>query len=96
MDAAMERGCRRLPTVEQFLRQVRSLGGAWRAHYTPKLKNRTALLRKLKAMSGRNQSQPVGRAVKLINPVLRSWAGWLPHAKYASWGCLGLTRGDRR
>jgi hypothetical protein len=24
------------------------------------------------------------------------FAGWLPHAKYASWGCLGLTRGDRR
>jgi len=24
------------------------------------------------------------------------FAGWLSHAKYASWGCLGLTRGDRR
>jgi hypothetical protein len=52
-------------------RQVRSLRGVWRAHYTPKLKKRTALLRKVKDMFGRNQSQPVGRVVKLINPVLR-------------------------
>ena len=29
-------------------RRVRSLRGVWRAHYTPKLKKRTALLRKLK------------------------------------------------
>ena len=33
-------------------RQVRSFRGAWRAHYTPKLKKRTALLRKLKDMFG--------------------------------------------
>ena len=57
-------------------RQVRSLRGAWRAHYTPKLKKRTALLRKLKDMFGRNQSQPVGRVVKLINPVLRGWVNY--------------------
>ena len=57
-------------------RQVRSLRGAWRAHYTPKLEKRTALLRKLKDMFGRNQSQPVGRVVKLINPVLRGWVNY--------------------
>ena len=57
-------------------RQVRSLRGAWRAHYTPKLKKRTALLRKLKDMFRRNQSQPVGRVVKLINPVLRGWVNY--------------------
>src|ERR1700757_1966306 len=57
-------------------RQVRSLRGAWRAHYTPKLKKRTALLRKLKDVFGRNQSQPVGRVVKLINPVLRGWVNY--------------------
>src|SRR5271166_3290599 len=49
-------------------RQVRSLRGAWRVHYTPKLKKRTALLRKLKDMFGRNQSQPVGRVVKVDQP----------------------------
>ena len=57
-------------------RQVRSLRGAWRAHYTPKLKKRTALLRKLKDMFRRHQSQPVGRVVKLINPVLRGWVNY--------------------
>jgi RNA-directed DNA polymerase len=45
----------------------------WRAHYTPKLKKRTALLRKLKEVFRRYQSQPVDRVVKLINPVLRGW-----------------------
>ena len=57
-------------------RQVRSLRGAWRAHYTPKLKKRTALLRKLKDMFRRHQSQPVGRVVQLINPVLRGWVNY--------------------
>src|SRR4029077_1639911 len=52
-------------------RRVRSLRGVWRAHYTPKLKKRTALLRKLKDVFRRHQSQPVDRVVKLINPVLR-------------------------
>ena len=54
-------------------RRVRSLRGVWRAHYTPKLKKRTALLRKLKDVFRRHQSQPVDRVVKLINPVLRGW-----------------------
>jgi RNA-directed DNA polymerase len=45
----------------------------WRAHYTPLLKKRTALLRKLKEVFRRYQSQPVDRVVELINPVLRGW-----------------------
>ncbi|MFJ1259370.1 group II intron reverse transcriptase/maturase [Cupriavidus sp. CuC1] len=58
---------RRLRSVE---RQV------WRAHYTPKLKKRTALLRKLKEVFRRYQSQPVDRVVQLINPVLRGWVNY--------------------
>jgi RNA-directed DNA polymerase len=55
-------------------RQLRSFRTrAWRAHYTPKLKKRTALLRKLKEIFRRYQSQPVDRVVQLINPVLRGW-----------------------
>jgi RNA-directed DNA polymerase len=48
----------------------------WRAHYTPKLKTRTALLRKLKEVFRRHQSQPVDRVVQLINPVLRGWVNY--------------------
>jgi RNA-directed DNA polymerase len=57
-------------------RRVRSLQGAWRSQYTPKLKKRTALLRKLKDVFRRFQSQPVDRIVYLINPILRGWINY--------------------
>ena len=57
-------------------RRIRSRRGAWRAQCTPKLKKRTALLRKLKDVFRRHQSQPVSRVVQLINPVLRGWVNY--------------------
>src|ERR1035441_7183402 len=57
-------------------RRVRSRRGVWRANYTPKLKKRTALLRKLKDVFRRHQSQSVSRVVQLINPVLRGWVNY--------------------
>jgi RNA-directed DNA polymerase len=57
-------------------RRVLSLRGVWRARYTPKLKKRTALLRKLKDVFRRHQSQPIDRVVQLINPVLRGWVNY--------------------
>ena len=57
-------------------RRTRSLRGVWRAQYTPKLEKRTALLRKLKEMFRRFQSQPLDRVVDLINPVLRGWVAY--------------------
>jgi RNA-directed DNA polymerase len=57
-------------------RRVRSLRGVWRPHYTPKLQKRTALLRKLKDLFRRFQSQPVDRVVQLINPILRGWVNY--------------------
>ena len=54
-------------------RRVRSLSGKWRANYAPRLKKRTALLRRLKELFRRYQSQPVGRVIELINPILRGW-----------------------
>lgn len=54
-------------------RRVRSRRGKWRARYVPKLKKRTALLRKLKEIFWRYVSQPVGRVIEHINPILRGW-----------------------
>jgi RNA-directed DNA polymerase len=57
-------------------RYLRSLHGAMRPHYTPKLKKRTALLRELKAVLRRHRSQPIERVINLINPVLRGWVNY--------------------
>lgn len=57
-------------------RRTRSRRGVWRAQYTPKLKKRTALLRKIKETFRCFQSQPLDRVVGLINPVLRGWIGY--------------------
>ena len=58
-------------------RRIRSFKNkVWRAHYAPKLKKRTALLRKLKEVFRRYQSQPVNRVVQLINPILRGWVNY--------------------
>jgi RNA-directed DNA polymerase len=57
-------------------RRVRSLHGKWRAQYTPKLKKRTALLRKLREVFRRYRSQPVNGVVEIINPILRGWVNY--------------------
>jgi RNA-directed DNA polymerase len=57
-------------------RRVRSLRDVWRPEYAPKLKKRTALLQKLRDSFRRFQSQPVGRVVELINPILRGWVNY--------------------
>jgi RNA-directed DNA polymerase len=54
-------------------RRVRSKRGVWRPQYTPQMKKRTAVLRKLKEVFRRFQSQPVPRVIDQINPVLRGW-----------------------
>ena len=57
-------------------RYLRSLRGAMRPHYTPKLKKRTALLRELKQVFRRYRSQLVERVISLTNPVLRGWVNY--------------------
>ncbi len=57
-------------------RQVRSRVGKMRPQYVPKLKKRTALLRKLKAIFQHYVSQPVKRVIKEINPILRGWVNY--------------------
>ncbi len=57
-------------------RRVRSLRGIWRAQVTPKLTQRTAVLGKLMEVFRRYQSQPVGRVIAEINPILRGWVNY--------------------
>ena len=57
-------------------RRIRNIRKVWWPYYTPKLKKRTALLQKLKAIFRRYQSQPVDRVVQLINPILRGWVNY--------------------
>ncbi len=57
-------------------RRVRSVHGTWRPQYTPKLKKRTALLRKLKVIFARSRSQPVREVIQQITPILRGWVNY--------------------
>jgi len=57
-------------------RRVRSLRGRWRPQYTPQRKARTALLRELKEVFRRFQSQPVAQLIGEINPKLRGWVNY--------------------
>jgi RNA-directed DNA polymerase len=57
-------------------RRVRSRRGEWRPNYAPKAKKRTALRAKLRDIFRRFASQPVGRVVALINPILRGWVNY--------------------
>jgi RNA-directed DNA polymerase len=57
-------------------RRVRSWKGAWRPQYTPKMKNRTALLAKLRDIFRRYESQPVRGVIELITPILRGWVNY--------------------
>ena len=69
-------------------RYLRSLRGAMRPHYTPKLKKRTALMRELKEVFRRHRSQPIERVISLINPMLRGWVNYF--AVGHSSECFGL------
>jgi len=57
-------------------RRVLSVKGVWRPQYKPKLKKRTALLAKLRDIFRKFRSQPVGRVIELINPILRGWVNF--------------------
>jgi RNA-directed DNA polymerase len=57
-------------------RRTLSRKGVWRPNYTPKLKKRTALLGKLRDVFRRYASQPVGRVIEMINPILRGWVNY--------------------
>jgi RNA-directed DNA polymerase len=57
-------------------RRVLSLRGKWRPYFAPKLKKRTALFGKLREIFRRNVSQPVGKVIEEITPILRGWVNY--------------------
>jgi len=57
-------------------RRMLSRKRKWRVLYVPRLKKRTALLAKLREIFRRYVSQPVGRVIELINPILRGWVNY--------------------
>ncbi len=54
------------------------------------MKKRTALLRKLKAIFRRNQSQPIDRVIQRINPILRGWVTYFAIGDASR--CLGYVQ----
>ncbi len=56
--------------------RIRSRSGRWMALRMPQGKKRTALLRELKAIFRRSRSQPIGRVIERINPILRGWVNY--------------------
>jgi len=57
-------------------RRILSRNGGWRPYYPPKLKKRTALFAKLREIFRKNVSQPVGKVIEEINPILRGWVNY--------------------
>jgi RNA-directed DNA polymerase len=71
-------------------RRVKTLHGKWGVRITPRMKARTALLRKLKEVFRRHNSQPVDRIIYLINPIIRGWVNYF-RVGHAS-GCFGYIK----
>ncbi len=57
-------------------KRIKSRNGKWFPLNTPRMKARTALLRKLKETFKKYVSQPVQRVILLINPILRGWCNY--------------------
>jgi RNA-directed DNA polymerase len=57
-------------------RRILSRKRKWRVQFVPRLKKRTALLARLREIFRRYVSQPVGRVIELINPILRGWVNY--------------------
>ena len=58
------------------LRRLRSPRGRWWVPVTPAMKKRTALLRKLKEVFRRLDSQPTAQVIAVINPILQGWVNY--------------------
>lgn len=57
-------------------KRIRTRRGKWGVRITPRMKARTALLRKRKDVFRRHPSHPVDRVIFLIHPILRGWVNY--------------------
>lgn len=57
-------------------RRKKNRQGKWKVLIAPKMEARTALIRKLKEVFQRFESQPIDRVIYLINPILRGWVNY--------------------
>ncbi len=71
-------------------RRVKTRRGVWGVRVTPRMKARTALLRDLKEVFRRHQSQPADRVIYLINPILRGWVNYFRVGNSSE--CLGYIK----
>jgi RNA-directed DNA polymerase len=71
-------------------RRLRSPRGRWWVQKTPAIKQRTALLRKLKEVFRRWRSQPVRQVIGAINPILRGWVNYFRVGNAAR--CFGFVK----
>lgn len=71
-------------------RRSKTRRGVMGVRHAPTQKARTTLLRKLKAVFRRFRSQPVGRVIALINPMLRGWVNYFRVGQSSR--CFGYVR----
>jgi len=71
-------------------RRVRSRSGKWRAHRTPRMKKRTALLREVTEIFRRHRSQPIQRVIAEINPKIKGWVNYFAYGNSSR--CLGYIK----
>jgi RNA-directed DNA polymerase len=57
-------------------RRAKTRNGKWGVRFTPKMKARTELLNELKEVFRNFQSQPVQKAIEIINHKLRGWVNY--------------------
>jgi len=72
-------------------RRVKTAKGKWAVAIVPRIKARTALLRKLKEIFARFVSQPVSRIIYLINPIIRGWVNYFRIGHSSK--CFGYVKG---
>jgi RNA-directed DNA polymerase len=71
-------------------RRLRSPRGRWWVQKMPAMRQRTALLRKLKEVFRRLDSQPIAQVIVVINPILRGWVNYFRIGNAAR--CFGFVR----